>query len=230
MQKRSDFLAAGTAAILGSSLAAPGDAATPFPAPTTAAFRFDLAAFDSMLEAATHRHAFGATKLAGGLVLEQMRSLLIGYGVVGAPTAKIQPVAVLYHGASIMLAFGDAMWNQFFIPLQAKPSQHTAELLKDTATVIKRGASGNPLLRKNVKKDDASIASLVSDSAARFLVCNRAVEGFSALIAGELKLHADDVYAELSAHLIPNAMLVPTGVWAVHAVQERRYTYLQSTL
>lgn len=231
MHKRSDFLAAGTAAILGSSLAAPVDAATPAPAPTASAtFRFDLAAFDSMLEATTRRHAFGSTKIAGGLVLDQMRSLLIGYGAVGVPIAKLQPLAVLYHGAAITLAFDDAMWNGYFIPLQATSGQHGADLLKDTATLIKRGVTGNPLLRKNGKPDDSSIASLVSDSGARFLVCNRAAEGFAAFIAGRLKLHAEDVYAKLCAHLLPNAMLVPTGIWAVHAVQERHYTYLQSTL
>jgi hypothetical protein len=37
-------------------------------------------------------------------------------------------------------------------------------------------------------------------------------------------------YAKLASNLVPHAMLVPAGVWAVHALQEARFTYEQVTL
>jgi intracellular sulfur oxidation DsrE/DsrF family protein len=38
------------------------------------------------------------------------------------------------------------------------------------------------------------------------------------------------VYDRLTKALVPSASVVPAGVWAVHAIQERRFTYLQTTL
>jgi hypothetical protein len=40
----------------------------------------------------------------------------------------------------------------------------------------------------------------------------------------------DDVYSDFAHHLVNNAMLVPAGVWAVHAIQEQRFTLLQTSL
>ena len=89
---------------------------------------------------------------------------------------------------------------------------------------------GNPCLHKTGGDDDTSIESLVADAGARIFMCNCATEGVASVIARKLGKNAADVYKTMSTHLVPNAMLVPAGVWAVHAVQERHYTFLPTSL
>lgn len=61
-------------------------------------------------------------------------------------------------------------------------------------------------------------------------MCNHATEGVASGVARKLGKNPADVYKTMSTHLVPNAMLVPAGVWAVHAVQERHYTFLPASL
>jgi hypothetical protein len=55
-------------------------------------------------------------------------------------------------------------------------------------------------------------------------VCNLATHGFASRLAEVLHLREVDVYEDMVAHLLPAAMLVPAGVWAI---AERGYTMLQ---
>jgi hypothetical protein len=58
-------------------------------------------------------------------------------------------------------------------------------------------------------------------------VCNLATHGFASHFADALHLRADEVYEDMVSHLLPAAMLVPAGVWAIAAIEERGYTMLQ---
>ncbi|MBV8148204.1 MAG: hypothetical protein JO092_03845 [Candidatus Eremiobacteraeota bacterium] len=234
MVTRGDFLASTALVVASPTGASPSPASSPTPQ-SEASFpplEFDVTAFDAALSTtATHRHLFAATKLAGGLVLGQMRGVLDAYEDIGMPAAGVHPVAVFYHGLSVLLGFDDVVWNEYFIPTRSKRTQHMNEYERDFNTVYDPKVRGNPCLHKTGKKDDSSIEALVADAGARFFVCNNAAKGFAQYyIAPRLKSDPLKVYATLAAHLVPNAMLVPAGIWAVHAVQERRYTYLQATL
>jgi intracellular sulfur oxidation DsrE/DsrF family protein len=191
---------------------------------------FDLSAFDAALQTtASHRHMFASIKLAGGQVLDTMRTVIKAYGETGVPSSDVRAVSVLYHGAAVTLAFDDAVWKEYFIPMHSKASGET-ELITDLNTVYEANKTkGNPCLHKTGTQDDSSIEALAAYDV-HFFVCNRATQGFAQYIARHLKKNAIAVYDDLAAHLVPNAMLVPAGVWAVHAVQERRYTYEQVNL
>jgi hypothetical protein len=118
---RSNFLAGSIVAAIAPVVASaePGiDRSPATPAP--AAFpplRFETAAFEAALATtAAHRHLFTAVKLENAVVLTAIRSTLDAYAEIGVPLRDVQPVAALYHGISIALAFDDAAWNEFFIP------------------------------------------------------------------------------------------------------------------
>jgi hypothetical protein len=230
---RADFLAA--TALAAASPTAPTAASTasptPQPEPSFPPLHFDVAAFDAALATtASHRHLFATTKLAGGLVLGQMRGIADAYSSIAVSSQDVRPVAVFYHGLSITLAFDDTVWNDYFIPTLPKGMRKVDDLQKDFSTVYDAKVRGNPCLHTTGKKDDSSIETLVADYQARFFVCNEAAKGFSEFIARRLKLDPLMVYQNLASHLVPKTMLTPSGVWAVHAVQERHYTYLQATL
>lgn len=200
--------------------------------PPLPALHFDLAAFDATLNVpARHRHLFASIKLDGGLVLGQMRNTLNAYRDVGIALSDVRPVAVFYHGLALAIGFDDFVWNEYFIPLYTTKAKRPADdETKDFETVYDAKTRGNPLLQKQGGRYDSSIQSLIADAGARFFLCNNAANGFARYIAKRLGKPPVEVYENLAAHLVPNGALVPAGVWAVHAIQERRYTLLQSTL
>ena len=225
MTTRRDFLAAGTAVAL---VPVAAGAATPSPQP---ALNFELAAFSALLERdVPHKHLFASVKADRGEVFSAMRNTLKAYPESGTPMSQVHPVAVLYHGASIALAFNDDIWDRYFIPLAKDKAQATEPAVKDLLTMLDAKTHGNPCMKRQGGEWDASIPSLIADSNANFFVCNNAAHGFAGIIADAMKVKSSDVYQALTRNLVPNAMLVPAGVWAVHAIQEHRYTLLQTSL
>lgn len=211
--------------------AAPSPPAKTSPEPAIPPLTFSLAAFDAALATSSpHRHLFASTKIDGGEVFGAMRGTLKAYADIGVAASDVRPVAALYHGASIALAFDDAMWNVYFLPANEKDDPAHAEIHKDFESVIDSKKKGNPCLHREGGEYDSSIEALVADAGAHFFVCNNAARGFAGMLAHRTGKSEVEVYKELAAHLVPNAMLVPAGVWAVHAIQERHYTLLQTSL
>jgi hypothetical protein len=230
MSTRSEFfLGAGIAAAIPQVAAASPPSPSASPLPTFPPLQFDVSAFDAVLNVpAPHKHLFAAAKLNGGLILDAARNTVNAYGDIGVPAKDVQPALVFYHFSSF-LGFNDTIWNEYFIPLQPKTGQLDV-VAKDFATVYDGKTRGNPCLHKTGKSGDTSIEGLIADANARFFVCNNATKYFAGYAASKLKLNPLDVYSKMAANLVPNAVLVPAGVWGIHAVQERHYTYLQATL
>ncbi len=227
MTTRKDFLVAGTVAA-----ALPGVALAEAPATrqATPKLNFDLENFEALLSTAqSHKLLFAAAEINGGEVFGAIRNTLNAYRDVGVTWNDVFPVAVLYHGLSICLAFDDDVWNEYVIPLQRKRPKDSLQA-RQIASVRKTGAGGNPCLREQGGDDDTSIRALIADAGTRFFVCNNAVFGVSNLLATALAKPVDSVYNDLAHRLVSNAMLVPAGVWAVHAIQEQHFTLLQTSL
>lgn len=233
MTTRSAFLAAGVAAaaIPQVAAAAPSPAASPPPSPQPSfpPLHFDVAAFDAVLNVpAPHKHLFASAKINDGLILDAAGNTVNAYRDIGVSLKDVQPAVVFYHFSSC-LGFNDRIWNDYLIPMQSKAGKPN-DFTKDFATVYDGKSHGNPCLHKTGRDDDASIETLIAKCDARFFVCNNATKYFAGAVAKQMKLEPLEVYATLAANLVPNAMLVPAGVWGIHAVQERHYTYLQATL
>lgn len=221
MRTRGDFLTA--AGALAALIPTPGGTPQPGASPAgpppmedVLPRGFDLAAFDAALETpAKHKHLFAVITDAS-VALAATRSTLNAYHVLGIDAADVQPAVVFYHGPAVLSAFDDAMWNRYVIPTKSVPPSDSKEKM-----------TGNPLLKEKGGDWDSSIPSLVASADVRFFVCNLAAHGHASRFAKQLHLSAKGVYEDLASHLIPNAMLVPAGVWAVHAIEERQYTLLQ---
>lgn len=217
MGSRKDFLAVSSLFALTPALA---DAASPPPKSESGAltFEFDQRRFNEILnKPAKHKQCFGATKIAGGDVLEGMTNSLNAYEqFLKEGPGALQAVAVLYHGLSICLAMNDAIWNELLVPaLKFAPES----IRKDIGTA--KPGSGNPY------RDD--FQALVQRGSS-FFVCHNAIAGFSELLAGALKQPQANLHARLMAGLLPGALAVPAGVMAVNACQEAKFTYIQSSL
>ena len=229
MTSRKDFIAATTAiAALAPSVAR---AATPAAPATSAAkdaippFIFDRARFATIAtKDVKHRHSYASRDIEDALVLDTIKNVLDAYeDSLGEKPASVTSIGVLYHGKSVLLAFNDKVWNELVIPAAAKMS--TLSDLKGMAV-----GDGNPYLHAQKDSDyDGSIETLAARGS-YLMACNNATSGFASGLANALGLKSADVYARLAGGLVPNAMLVPAGVWAIHALQEVHFTYQQVNL
>jgi len=216
MSTRKDFLAA--SAVVSALAAAPGTAAAAEPPETPEPkLNFDLAAFDAQLDGPQkHKHLFAACEINGGEVLEMVRNTLNAYRDVGVAWSEVQTAIVLYHGPAIFLAAGDAFWDRYL----GAPAQKN--FAAQFATIRKDGAKGNPAR--------AQLKGLIADANTRLYVCNNAARGASEMIGKAQSVSKATVYADLTASLVANAQLVPAGIWAVHAIQERHFTLAHTSL
>jgi hypothetical protein len=207
------------AALVSTSCATPKPTAAPAGAPSMDEVLprgFDTATFDAALgTAAKHKYLFACISEVT-VALAAIRSTLNAYHVLDVSASEIAPAVVFYHGVSVLYGFDDAVWSRYVIPTNSAPASNA-----------KGKTAGNPILKKKGGDWDSSVTALIADANVHFFVCNLATHGWATRIAKQLNVQAKDVYADLASHMIPNAMLVPAGVWAIHAIQERQYTPLQ---
>lgn len=216
MTTRKDFLATSllAASLTGDAIAQAGGAASA---------QFDDAHFRRIIaRSARHKHMFAAGSISGGAIVTAMFNTYYVYErVVRTPASDVFMAGVLYHGLAVALALNDHAWNDVISPAE---SSFPSVFRSDVQSV--RPASGNPLLRGG---PNAAISGLVSRGAV-FFVCRNALQGVAGVAANAIGRPPADVYTELSRNLITGATLVPTGVWAIHALQEAHFTYLQTAL
>ncbi|HEY5339812.1 MAG TPA: hypothetical protein VIK27_02200 [Candidatus Aquilonibacter sp.] len=228
MTTRKDFLVAGTLAA--AALPTLAEAAPLPAAPPPAKLEFDLAAFNASLGGAQpHKHLFAAVEMDGGSLFGAIRNTLDAYRDIGVASSDVLPVGVLYHGPAVLLGFDDQVWNDYVLAAMPKFPKH-GTIARQIDSVRKDGGKGNPCLPERGGDSDRSIRALVGDAGMRLYICNNATRGMAHFLAETLNLSYATVYDDLTHHLAPNAMLVPAGVWAVHAIQEQHFTYLQTSL
>ncbi|MGC8485222.1 MAG: hypothetical protein ACP5O6_06255 [Candidatus Baltobacteraceae bacterium] len=236
MSTRKGFIAVGTALaalapLFEAPLAASAASTAPIlPSPGAASsLTFDLAAFDAMLGApAAHRNLFASKLIADGDIFDAIGNTMSAYRLIGISFPTIFPVAVLYH-VGIALAFDDAIWNEILIPAIGR----LPAWIRSALPTAPKPGSGNPVRHAapGARPDDlSSIDALIAQTRLQICVCNNALYGFATNLAGIVNDSPGALYDRLIKGLVPRATVVPAGVWAVHAVQERGFTLLQTSL
>jgi intracellular sulfur oxidation DsrE/DsrF family protein len=140
-----------------------------------------------------------------------------GYGLEPTEVA----VVICVRHSSTSFAFGDAMWSKYGEGLAERAKSFTDPKTKAVPTVNVYRASGyGPALPNMGVTIDA-----IAKNGVQFAVCQMATRACAAAAARKTGGKVDDVYAELTANLIPNAHLVPAGIVAVNRAQERGYSF-----
>lgn len=235
MNTRRDFLLASAVAASLTAVACSSQqqssgtpSSSPVPPGEGPSLQFDLNHFNQLIgKNVAHRNSFGIARVEGGEGLYAMNNVYTTYDrVLNVPVDQVLLAGVLYRGASITMAFNDDVWNDVIIP--ALPRLNP-ELRADFESV--RITTGNPFLYRppNGNGKDASVESLVARGALLF-VCDNATFQLALMIASALKQRVQEVYQAFTGSLVPGTTLVPTGVWAIGALQEAHFTYLQAAL
>lgn len=129
---------------------------------------------------------------------------------------KDMAIIICLRHASTTLGFNDDMW--------AKYGSSLGSMGRPAAP--QPGAAAPPPPTKNAQ------TKALTDAAARgvhFAVCDTATTLLSGMMARQAGSTAEAVHADLVAHLIPNAHMVPAGVMALTRAQEYGYSFLYAS-
>jgi hypothetical protein len=168
---------------------------------------------------AKHRFFMDTTTSTGlGAAMAYARNFFeasaAGYKLADADSAQI--ICLRHHSTSF--AFTDAMWAKYGAAL----SERGDYVDPDT----KQPPTTNPYEVVTRGDDRAVTLSSLAKRGVRYAVCSMATRRAAALIAQKTGGKADDLFKELTEHLVPNAHMVPAGIVAVSRAQERGYTSL----
>jgi intracellular sulfur oxidation DsrE/DsrF family protein len=231
VSRRTFVIGAATAAAATPAVAAaagsPAGAAPAANVGDTVPYAFDRAAFTAVLERPfPHRQVLAARSFAeardGLNLLRNSIEAYINPMYFAAGPNGLHAAAVFYHGNSPLLALDDTMFVKY--PL-------AAAIVKFAGTDkpgIEQGAQANPA--------GAFYRELVAEHGVSFFVCNNALSGLAAYIAGVVapagtpvtRAGVVAIHDDMAAHFLPGTWLVPAGVAALNAAQESRFTLLPS--
>ena len=170
-----------------------------------------------------YKTAYDSPEITGGAALHYARAAMAGYkDALGATEKEVTPVLILRHAASVML-LNDAMWELLGIG--------QSRTLKDPTTG--EPARRNPFINyqkgdKHTMIDaDTGIDTLMQRGAI-MLACNNALRGSAyQLRQKQPSLTPDAALAEIRRNVIPGAIVMPNGIFAVSAAQDAGCHYMR---
>jgi hypothetical protein len=204
--------AAGSSAVLAQSPAAPA-------APWQPARHAEDDWFEAM--SAKHRvffdttgaHGFGEALFVANNTFTANRT---GYGLADPDIA----VVICARHESTPFAYTDAMWAKYGKALADRASFSDPKTnAPPTVNVFQVAGYGASLANQGVLLD------AVIKRGVRFAVCALATRAAAGLIARQTGGMVDEIFKELTDHLVPNAHMVPAGIVAVNRAQERGYAF-----
>lgn len=173
---------------------------------------------------ARHRELFAATR-PSGYVFTYMRNALNGYELGwNEPAGSLHAVAV-FNGLGVLQGLSDDAWRRYRL----------GDALVHAGGTLPAGAPAgvNPWYRAPAgvpRNEDTSIQTLQARGC-DFMVCNTALRTAAmAVVAAGFARDAAAVHADLGAALVPGALLVPSGVSAIGALQEQRFTFYDANV
>jgi len=168
-----------------------------------------------------HKIVFDTTEPHGIFPFAWPKVFMLTNAATGTPQKECNAVVVLRHNA-IPYAFPDEMWAKY----------NLGQVFKIDDPKTTKPSVRNPFYKPGA--DDFKVPGLgsvplgISDLQANgvaFCVCNMAITVYSAAVADQMKLKAEDVKNDWTSSILPGIQLVPSGVWAVGRAQEHGCGY-----
>jgi intracellular sulfur oxidation DsrE/DsrF family protein len=143
-----------------------------------------------------------------------------GYGLADAEIAQI----ICARHRSTVFAYNDAMWAKYGATLSERSNGFVDPKTKQAPTSNIHMRAGSGEAGDEPANSGAPLADLLKRGV-RMAVCSLSTRGAATAIAKKSGASVDDVFKELTEHLVPNARMVPAGIVAVSRAQEHGYTF-----
>ena len=140
-----------------------------------------------------------------------------GYGLADADIAQI----ICARHRATAFAYNDAMWAKYGVTFSERADGFVDPKTKQVPTsniYMTAGAGEGPT------NSGAPLDALLKRGV-RLAVCSLSTRAAATAIAQKSGAKVDDVFKELTAHLVPNARMVPAGIVAVNRAQEHGYSF-----
>jgi hypothetical protein len=174
------------------------------------------------LALAQYRVVFNTSEVSEGNVLSYVDSFLDDFHTVHGTTDQQTRAVVVFRRLGTPMALNDSMWERYKIGEDLKikdPNTHTAAT-RNVFWKAREGATGweakyalEPLQRRG----------LIS------LVCNVAIGNWASQMARRYQRDPEAVKAEARDNLIPGAILVPSGIYALIRAQNAGCAFMPGT-
>lgn len=169
----------------------------------------------------TYRAVFDSPDIEDGTAVFNAYSFMKGFeDMYKLSDADVNAVVVIRHKA-IPMILDDELWARYKLGEYAR--------VKDPTT--KQWALRNPFWApdpKDKESADYALETLVKRGVI-VLGCAMATRGFAGILASRTKDKPDAMFDELRRHLIPTAVLQPSGIFAVMRAQASGCHYMRST-
>jgi hypothetical protein len=177
--------------------------------PTAASGPWDMSWLDQ-LAAAKYRVVFNASEIADGIAMDYASTFYDHFHEADGTTDRDTRPVIVFRRLGTPMALNDAMWDRYAIGEDRK--------VMDSAT--------HAPAHRNVYAPSIEALrrrGLIS------LVCNIALGNVAAGAAQKTQRNADDVRAEFKANLVPGAIVVPSGIYALIRAQNAGCAFMQGT-
>ena len=174
------------------------------------------------LGAAQYRVVFNTSEVSDGAVLSYVSSFLDDFHTIHGTTDRQTRAVIVFRRLGTPMALNDAMWARYAIGEDQKikdPNTNAAATRnvfwkpRDGATGWEAQSALEPLQKRG----------LIS------LVCNVALGNWAAGMARKYQRDPELVKAEWRENLIPGAILVPSGIYALIRAQNAGCAFMPGT-
>jgi hypothetical protein len=174
------------------------------------------------LAAAQYRVVFNASDISDGAAMDYASTFLDNFREAhGTNDAQTRPVIVFRRLGTVM-AFNDMLWDKYSIGEDRKISD-SATHAPAKRNVFWRAASGASPDSASTKIETLQKRGMIS------LVCSIATNNIAGGFAEKSGRDANEVRQEVRSNLVPGAILVPSGIYALIRAQNAGCAYMQGT-
>jgi intracellular sulfur oxidation DsrE/DsrF family protein len=173
------------------------------------------------LQKVPYKAVFDSPALADGAAPDLAAGIWDNFKEVYGTDSSTRMVIIMRQLGQVM-AFNDMMWEKYGIGEERK--------VNDPLT--KQPAKRNPWAKAIAGDPAWAVASKLDTLHARgaiFLVCNRASMNWATSAAERMKLDVEAVKNDVRNNLVPGAILMPTGVFALVRAQNAGCAYMRGS-
>ena len=172
--------------------------------------------------AAQYRVVFNTSEVNGGNVLSYVASFLDDFHAVhGTTDAQTRPV-IVFRRMGTPMALNDLLWERYALGEDLKITDPKTHVVA-TRNVFWRAPEGSTGWEAEYAIEPLQRRGLIS------LVCNVALSNWAASMARRYSRDPEALKAEARENLVPGAILVPSGIYALIRAQNAGCAFMPGT-
>lgn len=217
MTQRREFLAKLSAVAAAIAL----DADEAKAAPASVGSPWDTSWLDRLARA-QYRAVFNASDVSDGAAMDYAATFLDHFHEVHDTADQMTRSVIVFRRLGTPMALNDALWDRYPVGEDTKindPATH-APARRNVFWKARDGAS---------PQEAATKLSTLQQRGLIILVCNIAANNWATRMAERTHRDAEDVRKEVKANLVPGAILVPSGIYALIRAQNAGCAYMPGT-